>query len=179
MKKTLDTEAVQRARDIKLVVFDVDGVLTDGRLYLDDDGRQYKAFHSHDGQGLRMLINSGVRVGVLTGRDSGVVEHRMRDLGIDLVIQGQREKFPAFAALLDRAGVTAAQAAFVGDDIVDLPPMRAARLAIAVANAHPLVIEHAHWKTTCTGGLGAARETCEFIMRAQGTLDAMLAPYLR
>lgn len=171
--------AEERARDVRLVVFDVDGVLTDGRLFFDDDGRQYKAFHSQDGLGLRMLMDSGVKVGVLTGRNSGVVEHRMRDLGIELVIQGHREKLPAFAAMMERAGVSAAQTAFVGDDVVDLPPMRAARFAIAVANAHPLVVEHAHWKTTRAGGLGAAREACEFVMRAQDTLHKMLAPYLR
>lgn len=176
---TKDTdEAVQRARDVRLVVFDVDGVLTDGSLYFDDDGRQYKAFHSQDGHGMRMLMDSGVRIGVLTGRNSGVVEHRMRDLGIDLVVQGHREKLPAFRDMLEGAGVAPAQAAFVGDDVVDLPAMRCAGLAIAVRNAHPLVIEHAHWTTSATGGRGAARETCEFIMRAQGTLDAILGRYL-
>lgn len=173
------SEAVRRACDIKLVIFDVDGVLTDGRLYFDDDGRQYKAFHSQDGLGLRMLMESGVRVGVLTGRRSGVVDHRMRDLGIDLVIQGHRDKLPAFATMVEEAGVTAAATAFVGDDVVDLPPMRAAGLAIATGNAHPLVITHAHFTTTSHGGSGGAREACEFIMRAQGTLDAILGQYLR
>ncbi|MBK1672515.1 phenylphosphate carboxylase subunit delta [Ectothiorhodospira shaposhnikovii] len=169
----------ERARRVRLAIFDVDGVLTDGSLFLDDEGRQYKAFNSKDGQGLRMLADSGVRVGILTGRRSGVVEHRMKELGIDLVIQGRRDKLEALDGLLTAAGVTRDETAYVGDDVVDLPVMRRVTLSIAVADAHPLVREHAHHITRQPGGRGAAREACEFIMESQGTLAAAMAPYLK
>lgn len=171
-------EILAKAREIRLVIFDVDGVLTDGSLFLGDDGQQYKAFHSKDGHGMRMLQHSGVKIGILTGRSSKVVEHRMRDLGVELVLQGRREKLPAFEAMLAQAGVEAAATAYVGDDVVDLPVMRRAGLAIAVQDAHPLVKRHAHWLTASPGGRGAAREVCELIMEAQGTLEAALAYYL-
>ncbi|EHQ51374.1 MULTISPECIES: KdsC family phosphatase [Ectothiorhodospira] len=169
----------ERARRVRFVIFDVDGVLTDGSLFLDDDGRQYKAFNSKDGQGMRMLADSGVQVGILTGRRSGVVEHRMRDLGIRLVVQGRRDKLEALGGLLADAGVGADETAYVGDDVVDLPVMRRVALAVAVADAHALVREHAHYVTRQPGGRGAAREVCEFIMEAQGTLQAAMAAYLR
>ncbi|MCG5500673.1 KdsC family phosphatase [Ectothiorhodospira lacustris] len=168
----------ERARRVRFVIFDVDGVLTDGSLFLDDDGRQYKAFNSKDGQGMRMLADSGVQVGILTGRRSGVVEHRMQDLGIRLVVQGRRDKLEALDGLLTDAGVSAEETAYVGDDVVDLPVMRRVALAIAVADAHALVREHAHYVTRQPGGRGAAREACEFIMEAQGTLQAALTTYL-
>jgi 3-deoxy-D-manno-octulosonate 8-phosphate phosphatase (KDO 8-P phosphatase) len=175
----MTTDPTELARHIRLVLFDVDGVLTDGSLFLGDGGEQYKAFNSKDGHGMRMLADSGVKVGVLTGRTSEVVAHRMHDLGIDLVVQGRRDKLDALGGLLEQAGVSAEATAFVGDDVVDLPVMRSVRLAIAVADAHPVVQQHAHWVTTLPGGRGAAREVCEFIMRAQGNLDRMLAPYVR
>lgn len=171
-------DILAKAKRIRLVVFDVDGVLTDGSLFLGDDGEQYKAFHSKDGHGMRMLQDSGVRIGILTGRTSRVIEHRMRDLGVELVMQGHREKLPAFETLLAQAGVGAEDTAYVGDDIVDLPVMRRVGLAIAVQDAHALVKRHAHWITANPGGRGAAREVCELIMEAQGTLEAALGRYL-
>jgi len=171
-------EILERARSIRLVLFDVDGVLTDGTLFLGDDGQQYKAFNSRDGHGMRMLQDAGVRVGVLTGRSSQVVEHRMRDLGVDLVYQGHRDKLPALNTLLHEAGETAETTAYVGDDVVDLPAMRRVALAIAVQDAHPSLKRHAHWVTALGGGRGAAREVCELMLEAQDKLDAMLARYL-
>ena len=171
-------DVVERARAIRLVIFDVDGVLTDGSLFLGDDGQQYKAFNSKDGHGMRMLIQSGVEIAILTGRLSKVVEHRMRDLGIDLVFQGHREKLPIFERLLEERGLEAAQVAYAGDDLVDLPVMRRVGLAVGVQDAHPTVKQHAHWLTTSAGGRGAARELCEFIMEAQGTLAAAVERYL-
>ena len=171
-------DILAQAKRIRLVIFDVDGVLTDGSLFLGDDGEQYKAFHSKDGHGMRMLQDSGVRIGILTGRTSRVIEHRMRDLGVELVMQGHREKLPAFETLLAQAGVDAQETAYVGDDVVDLPVMRRVGLSIAVQDAHPLVKRHAHWLTANPGGRGAAREVCELIMEAQGTLEAALARYL-
>lgn len=171
-------DVLDRARAIRLVIFDVDGVLTDGSLFLGDDGQQYKAFNSKDGHGMRMLIESGVEIAVLTGRVSKVVEHRMHDLGIGLVFQGHREKLPVFERLLQDRGLQASEVAYVGDDVVDLPVMRRVGLAVGVQDAHPTVKQYAHWLTSNAGGRGAAREVCEFIMEAKGTLAAALARYL-
>lgn len=170
---------VQRLRAVRMVVFDVDGVLTDGRLILGDDGQEYKAFNAKDGHGMRMLIESDVQIAILTGRNSRVVERRAADLGIELIIQGRRDKLPAFEELLAKTGLKADQTAYAGDDIVDLPVMRRVGLAAAVADASPLVRQHAHWTSRCKGGQGAARELCELIMQAQGTLEDRLARYLR
>ncbi|MBT8419462.1 MAG: HAD family hydrolase [Gammaproteobacteria bacterium] len=163
-----------RAANIKIVIFDVDGVLTDGSLYFDGGGNEYKAFYARDGHGMKMLMQSGVEIGVITGRDSPVVTRRMTELGITYVYQGSLDKRLAFDALLEQLGVGEMEAAYVGDDIVDLPVMRRAHLAVAVADAHPLVIQHAHWRTPNTGGRGAARDVCELIMSAQGTLASQL-----
>ncbi|MDO9370994.1 MAG: 3-deoxy-manno-octulosonate-8-phosphatase KdsC [Gammaproteobacteria bacterium] len=171
-------DILAKAAQIKLVVFDVDGVLTDGSLYLGDDGQEYKAFHSRDGHGMKMLKRTGVQLAVITGRTSQVVTHRMTNLGVEHVYQGHLDKLPAFEALLAKLGIEAQQTAFVGDDVVDLPVMRRAGLAIAVQDAHPLVKAHAHWQTPSAGGRGAARDVCELIMEAQGHLDAELQRYL-
>ncbi len=171
-------DPIECARPIKAVIFDVDGVLTDGSLYLGDDGQEYKAFNSRDGHGMVMLRESGVTLAIITGRRSEVVRIRMESLGVDHVYQGQRDKLPAYEQLKQQLGIDDAQMAYVGDDVVDLPVMRRVGFAVAVADAHPLVLEHAHWRTGSPGGRGAAREVCELIMRAQGKLDAMLAGYL-
>jgi 3-deoxy-D-manno-octulosonate 8-phosphate phosphatase (KDO 8-P phosphatase) len=171
-------DVLERAALIRVVVFDVDGVLTDGSLFLGDDGQEYKAFHSRDGHGMKMLQRTGVGIAVITGRTSQVVRHRMENLGVKHVFQGREPKLPAFEQLLERLELTTQQAAFVGDDVVDLPLMRRCGLAIAVADAHPLVQRHAHWQTHQGGGRGAAREVCELIMEAQGTLDGQLRAYL-
>lgn len=167
-------EAQARAAAIKLVIFDVDGVLTDGGLYFSDDGQEHKVFYSRDGHGMKMLQCTGVEIGIITGRDSRVVNHRMRNLGITHVYQGQKIKLPAYENLLRKLGLHSRETAYVGDDVVDLAIMRRAGLAIAVRDAHPLVKQHAHWITPSLGGRGAARDVCEFIMEAQGTLEGQL-----
>lgn len=169
---------LEKARQIRLVVFDVDGVLTDGGLFIDCDGREHKVFNSRDGHGMKMLQGTGVLIGVITGRSSESVAHRMAGLGIDYVYQGQQDKLPAYLGLLERLALEPAQVACVGDDVVDLPMMRRAGLAIAVNDAHELVKEHAHWITAHGGGHGAARDVCELIMKAQGTLPALWERYL-
>ncbi len=171
-------DALKRAARIKLVAFDVDGVLTDGGLYIGDNGVEYKAFYSRDGHGMRMLLDSGVKIGVITGRQSQLVADRMVSLGVEHVYQGCREKGPGFESLLKDTGLKGDEVAFVGDDVMDLPAMSRAGLAIAVADAHPLVIEHAHWKTSSPGGRGAVREVCELVMRARGSLDGVLSSYI-
>jgi 3-deoxy-D-manno-octulosonate 8-phosphate phosphatase (KDO 8-P phosphatase) len=168
----------RRAANVKLAVFDVDGVLTDGALVFGDDGQEYKAFNVKDGQGLRMLQHYGVIIAIITGRDSKVVTRRMADLGIEHVVQGSRDKLPALETLLERLEVTAAQTAYVGDDVVDIPVLRRVGLAVAVQDAHPLVKRHAHWTTNSRGGRGAVREVCEFILAAQGRLDLAMKHYL-
>jgi 3-deoxy-D-manno-octulosonate 8-phosphate phosphatase (KDO 8-P phosphatase) len=171
-------EISQRAANIRLAVFDVDGVLTDGTLFIGDDGQEYKAFSTKDGHGLRMLQHYGVIIAIITGRDSKVVARRMAELGIEHVLQGHREKLPAFEQLLARLAISASETAYVGDDVVDIPLLRRVGLAIAVQDAHSLVKRHAHWTTANSGGRGAVREVCELILQAQGSLDEAMRHYL-
>jgi 3-deoxy-D-manno-octulosonate 8-phosphate phosphatase (KDO 8-P phosphatase) len=178
MSEQLKT-AQQRAVPIKLAIFDVDGVMTDGRLYFGDDGQEFKAFHSLDGHGLKMLKQSGVALAIITGRTSQVVIHRARNLGIELLYQGVSDKRAAFQTLLAQTGLDAKQAAYMGDDVVDLPVMLHCGLAITVPEAPKVVVQAAHWVSTRAGGMGAVREACELIMQAQGTWDRLLASYLQ
>lgn len=173
----MHSDVLRRAAQVQLAVFDVDGVLTDGRLILGDDGQEYKAFHSRDGHGLRMLQDSGIAVAIITGRTSQVVEKRARELGIEHLYQGRRDKLPALQELLAVLRLRNEALAYVGDDVVDLPVMRRVGLAVAVGDAHPYVKRHAHWVTDAPGGRGAAREVCELLMRAHGTLEACLRAY--
>ena len=167
-----------KAAAIRLIIFDVDGVLTDGSLFIGDDGQEYKAFHSKDGHGMVMLQQSGVEIAIITGRTSEVVRIRMASLGIERVYQGKREKLPAYEEIKQITGFDDEQVAYVGDDVVDLPVMTRVGFAVAVQDAHPLAKQHAHWVTPSGGGRGAAREVCELIMDAQGTLQSALRPYL-
>lgn len=167
-------EVLARASAIKLVIFDVDGVLTDGGLYLGNDGQEYKVFHSRDGHGMKMLQRTGISIGIITGRTSQAVHHRMESLGITEVYQGHKIKLPIYEHLLEKLKLQPYEITYVGDDVVDLAVMRRVGLAIAVQDAHPLVRQHAHWITPSPGGQGAARDVCELIMDAQGTLKAQL-----
>ncbi len=170
-------EIFTRARRIRLVIFDVDGVLTDGSLYLGDDGQEYKAFHSRDGHGMVMLRQAGIRQAIITGRTSEVVRIRMESLGIAHIFQGQRQKLPAYETLKADLKLTDEAIAYVGDDVVDLPILRRVGLAIAVADAHPLVQQQAHWITEQPGGRGAGRAVCELILKAQGHWDRLMRDY--
>lgn len=167
-------DIIARTKEIKLVIFDVDGVLTDGSIIIGDDGEEYKAFHSRDGHGMKLLQYTGVEIGIITGRTSQVVEHRMNSLGINHVYQGQKVKLPAFEQMIKQLKLTPKQCAYVGDDLVDLAIMSRVGLAIAVQDAHPIVKQHAHWITPANGGKGAAREVCEFIMEGQGNLQEQI-----
>ena len=171
-------DILHRAAQIRLVIFDVDGVLTDGRLYLADDGNEFKAFHSRDGHGLKMLQNQGVAVAIISGRRSLAVEQRMTDLGISYVYMGVQDKLVAFQDLLQRQGLDAAQVAYVGDDVIDLPVMIRVGLAIAVQDADPFVKRHTHWQTPSPGGRGAAREVCELLLEALGRLEPERARFI-
>ena len=153
---------------MRLAVFDVDGVLTDGRLYYGAGGEELKVFHVHDGQGLKRLQKTGITLAIISGRDSAAVTRRMQDLGIEHVFQGDEQKLPIFERLLKRLGLAAEQCACVGDDLPDLPLLQRAGLAVAVANARPAIKEAAHYVTVSEGGRGAAREVCDLILTAQG-----------
>jgi 3-deoxy-D-manno-octulosonate 8-phosphate phosphatase (KDO 8-P phosphatase) len=171
--------AKERARRVRAAAFDVDGVLTDGRLYYTDSGEELKAFHVLDGHGLKMLAESGVAVAIITSRQSKLVARRARDLGIEHLYQGVGAKREAMTHLLTRLNLDWKAAAYMGDDVIDLPVMTRCVLAASVPNAHVLVRRHAHRVTRAAGGHGAVREFCEFVMMAQGTLAAALAGYLR
>jgi 3-deoxy-D-manno-octulosonate 8-phosphate phosphatase (KDO 8-P phosphatase) len=170
-------ELLARAQAVKLLLFDVDGVLTDGRLFLDNRGEEYKAFNSRDGHGLKMLQRNGVAVGIITGRRSEIVAHRTRELGIRHVRQGCEDKFPVYEEMIAELGLGPAQVGFVGDDVVDLPIMLRVGLAACPRDGHFLVQRHAHWVCPSDGGRGAAREVCELLMLAQGTFDAEMQRY--
>lgn len=167
-----------QATHIKLVIFDVDGVLTDRKIYFADDGHEYKAFNSHDGHGIKMLLSTGVEVGIITVRNSPVVERRMQELGVKHLYQGQANKLSALESLMQKLSLSPSQIAYVGDDLPDLPLMRRVGLGIAVADACEYVRQHADWKTRAAGGKGAVREVCECIMQAQGTLQGVREQYL-
>ncbi|MCB1725470.1 MAG: 3-deoxy-manno-octulosonate-8-phosphatase KdsC [Gammaproteobacteria bacterium] len=166
-----------KAAAIRLIIFDVDGVLTDGSLFIGDDGQEYKAFNSKDGHGMVMLQETGVQIAIITGRTSEVVRIRMASLGIERLYQGKRQKLPAYEELKQLTGFSDEQIAYVGDDVVDLPVMTKVGLAIAVQDAHELAKQHAHWITPSGGGRGAAREVCELIMDAQGNLQRLMQLY--
>lgn len=168
-----------RLKLIRLVAFDVDGVMTDGGLYYSDSGEEFKRFNSLDGQGMKMLKASGVEIAIITGRSSRCVKARAQNLGIEHVYQGVGNKLEAMVDLLDKVKLTRDAAAYMGDDVVDLTVMRHVGLSICVPDAPHLVREHSSYVTQRSGGHGAVREVCELIMSAQGTLNAQLAPYLQ
>lgn len=174
----MTTDLLQRGKNIKLAVFDVDGVLTDGRLYFLEDGSEFKTFNTLDGQGIKMLIASGVTTAIISGRKTPVVERRASNLGIEHLFQGREDKLVVLDGLLAQLGLSYEQVAYLGDDLPDLPVIRRVGLGMAVASAADFVREHAHGVTKARGGEGAAREFCELIMSAQGTLEAAHAAYL-
>ena len=178
MLSLTNSTLVQRARAVRLLVLDVDGVLTDGKLYFLADGSEAKAFSTLDGQGIKMLQNSGVTVAIITGRTSTIVERRAANLGIKHVIQGREDKRVALDELLSTLQLSYDQVAYLGDDLPDLAPIRCVALGVAVANANTFVRQHAKAVTALRGGEGAAREFCKFIMAAQGTLKTAHNAYL-
>ncbi len=171
--------ALERARRVKLMIFDVDGVLTDGRLWYGPSGEEIKAFHSFDGQGIKMLSSSGVRVALLSGRSSPALAARAGELGIEHVLQGSANKRASYEALLGRLGLRAEATGAMGDDLMDLPVLIRCAFAATVREAPEEVRRRVHYVPSSPAGRGAAREVCEFIMRAQATLDAALQEYLK
>lgn len=174
----MNTSAMAKARDIRLMGFDVDGVLTDGTLWFSSQGDEMKGFNTLDGHGLKMLAESGVTLALITGRRSRAVELRAANLGIELLLQGVEDKRLAMQHLLEARGWSFAQAGYMGDDVVDLPVLRACGFSASVPNGHARVRQHVDHVTQAEGGRGAVREICEWILAAQGNLDTALAPYL-
>ncbi|MGL4605144.1 MAG: KdsC family phosphatase [Iodobacter sp.] len=167
-----------KAKAVSLMIFDVDGVMTDGSLYYTDAGEEIKAFNSLDGHGLKMLRASGVKLAIITGRTSRLVEKRAKDLGVDFLYQGSGDKQASFEQLLIAAGVSKEVCGYMGDDVIDIPVMRRVAFAVAVPDSPELVRKHADYVTGSQGGHGAVREVCEYLMQVQGTFDAAMAPYL-
>ncbi len=168
----------EAARAIRLLVLDVDGVLTDGHLYYSESGHETKTFHIHDGLGIKLLQRAGIEVAIITGRTSRLLERRTRELGIDRVIQGREDKLVALEELLQPLTIEMHQVAYMGDDLPDLAAIRAVGLGMTVANGNPLVRRHARWESRHAGGHGAVREAAEFILDARGELESLQAAYL-
>jgi 3-deoxy-D-manno-octulosonate 8-phosphate phosphatase (KDO 8-P phosphatase) len=165
----------QRARGIRLLTCDVDGVLTDGRIYVDDDGREFKAFNALDGVGLKMLMHAGITVAWITGSTAPAVMHRARSLGVARVVQGAQDKLTPWEALRRELALSPAACAHIGDDLPDVPVFGRCGFAVTVPHAPPSVRARAHCVTERDGGKGAVREVCEMILAAQGTLEAQHA----
>ncbi|MFC3116322.1 KdsC family phosphatase [Cellvibrio fontiphilus] len=174
----MNAELRERAAQIKLLLLDVDGVLTDGRLFFNNSGDEFKAFNTLDGQGIKALQKTGVKVGIITGRTSDLVARRARDLGIDILVQGREDKWEALQEILREHSYALHEIAFMGDDWPDLTVMTRIGLALTVANAHFSVVERAHWQSRERGGEGAVRAACDLLMQAQNTYDKALGAYL-
>lgn len=167
----LDQGIHTKLQNIKLLVCDVDGVFSDGRIYLGDNNEEFKAFHTRDGFGIKALVNAGVEVAVITGRKSNIVAKRMTALNVRYILQGREDKADALRALLIEAGYEASAVAAVGDDVPDIGLFQHAGLSIAVADAHPLVKQRADWVTQHRGGFGAVREICDQLLDVNGRLN--------
>jgi len=156
----------EKARGVRLLILDVDGVMTDGSIIMDGRGEELKAFNVRDGHGIKLLQRAGIRIAIITGRSSNVVAMRARDLGIEFVIQGCLNKAEGLETLERQSGIAAHECAMMGDDVLDLPPMRRCRLALAPADAHAAVLEQADWISSCHGGRGAIRQAAEGLILA-------------
>jgi len=174
----LDRNVMSKARQIQLLVLDVDGVLSDGRLYFSNAGEEIKNFHIQDGLGIKLLARGGVQVAIITGRSSDIVARRAEQLGVRHVMQGREDKLVALQELCKLLALDLNSLAYMGDDLPDLAAIRRAGLGLTVANANAVVRDHADWISQYNGGDGAVREACELILDAQGKLQALIDEYL-
>ena len=177
MAEKLSAAVTEAAKKIKLVLLDVDGVLTDGRLYYGNSGEEMKAFNIQDGLGIKLLQKGDIQVGIITGRVSALLQRRADELSIDPVVQGREDKLTALNELLETMDVQMDEIAFVGDDLPDLAVIRRVGLGITPANGSAVVAAQAHWQTSKAGGQGAVREIAEMILEAQGKLQPILATF--
>ena len=168
---SVSKDVFQRAANIRLLICDVDGVMSDGLIYMGNHGEELKAFNVRDGYGIRCLITSDIEVAIITGRNAKLVENRAKTLGITHLYQGQSNKLVAFEKILSDLSLSPSQVAYIGDDLIDWPVMEKVGLSGAVADAHPLLLPKAHYVTRIAGGRGAVRELCDLILQAQGKLE--------
>ncbi|MFB9216761.1 3-deoxy-manno-octulosonate-8-phosphatase KdsC [Vibrio sinaloensis] len=159
------------AKQIKLLICDVDGVFSDGLVYMGNDGEELKTFHTRDGYGVKSLMNAGIEVAIITGRQSKIVENRMKALGISLIYQGQDDKLKAYDDICAKLNISAEQTGYIGDDLIDWPVMEKVALKACVADGHPLLVKRANYVTAIKGGHGAVREVCDLILQARDELD--------
>lgn len=171
-------ELIEKAKHIKCLICDVDGVLTDGLLHMDNTGNELKSFHVHDGVGLKLLMSAGIHVAIITTSQNAVITNRMKQLGVAHVFTGRINKYQDFKELKARLNLNNKEIAYIGDDLPDLPIIEEVGLGVAVANAIQRVKEFAAWQTANTGGRGAVREVCELILTAQNKHDEALKVYL-
>lgn len=177
MNENYPSSVLKAAQKIKLLLLDVDGVLTDGRLYYGNAGEELKAFDIQDGLGIKLLQRGGINVGIITGRSSDLVKRRAKELSIDPVVQGREDKLTALNQLLENMNIDLEEIAFVGDDLPDLAVIRRVGLGITPANGNHILASQALWQTKRSGGNGAVREIAELILHAQGKLEPLLASY--
>lgn len=171
-------DVLNRAEKVRLLLLDVDGVLTDGGIIITGEGEEIKIFSVLDGMGIKLLQRAGVEVGILSGRFSPVMKHRSEELGIELLYQGELAKVPAFERILEEQGLREEEVAYMGDDWLDIPILKRVGLAIGVPNAWPPVNNYVHYITQKEGGKGAVREVCDLILTAKGLWDKYLEGYL-
>ncbi len=172
-----DKALAEKLKHIQLLLLDVDGVLTDGSIIYNDDGSETKIFNAKDGLGLRLVMSAGIEIGIVTGRKSKALRHRCDDLGIRYLFDGVGDKAKMLTEIVTQTGIGPEQAAFVGDDLPDLPLMKQVGLTIAVADAHGIIRQNADWTTKAPGGRGAVREICEALLKAKGLWDEILCRY--
>lgn len=168
---TVSKDIVEIAKEIKLLICDVDGVFSDGLIYMGNNGEELKTFHTRDGHGVKSLMSAGVEIAIITGRQSTIVENRMKALGISLIYQGQNDKIKAYQDICSKINVDPKNTAYIGDDLIDWPVMEKVALKVCVADGHPLLVKRANYVTTIKGGYGAVREVCDLILQARDELD--------
>ncbi|MGC9422088.1 MULTISPECIES: 3-deoxy-manno-octulosonate-8-phosphatase KdsC [Vibrio] len=167
----VEASVVAIAQSIQLLVCDVDGVFSDGLIYMGNQGEELKTFHTRDGYGVKALMNAGIQIAIITGRQSQIVENRMKALGISLIYQGQDDKLSAYHDICQKLAIKPEQTGYIGDDLIDWPVMEQVALKVCVADGHPLLVQRANYVTRTKGGHGAVREVCDLILQARDELD--------
>lgn len=167
----VEQNILEIAKHIKLLICDVDGVFSDGLIYMGNDGEELKTFHTRDGYGVKSLMNAGIEIAIITGRKSQIVENRMKALGISLIYQGQDDKVRAYQDICNKLNISPEQTGYIGDDLIDWPVMEKVALKVCVADGHPLLAKRANYVTAIQGGHGAVREVCDLILQARNELD--------
>lgn len=165
------TTLVNKAAQVQLLICDVDGVFSDGLVYMGNDGEELKTFHTRDGYGVKALMSAGIEVAIITGRTSKIVENRMSALGISLIYQGQDDKVIAYQDICNKLNIAASETAYIGDDLIDWPVMEQIGFSVCVADGHPLLARKADYVTSIPGGRGAVREVCDIILESKGQLE--------